>query len=219
MLRVSVTALPSGRPFGPIQLAVKSIAGALAVREASIPTRWPAGCPERHINHDGTFCIGEGAINSPHTAGDADLWWEALGKFLVGQRHAERSGEWLYPRSLHHGKASDHQRELERLAKGTQFEEDVERALHSRCGWLADELPRLHKDGTRLVNLRSPCPKGCEKRRHPIVRRRCKQRELMFRLVKEEHLRREAERKFWEAYPRKQCCGTMKSCPLPRGES
>jgi hypothetical protein len=207
-------ALPSGKPFGPIRLQIKASNGVIDVQEATKPGTWPVGCPERHINHDGTFCIGEGRINSPKTATDADLWWQALGKFLIGQRFADRHRKWPYPRSLHHGAASIHQRNLESLAKGTCFEGDVDDALHAQLGWLAGSIPRLHRDGTRLVNLRSPCPRGCKKRKHPILRRKCKQRDLMFRLVKEEHLRRQAEQRFWDNYPRKICCGTMGSCPL-----
>jgi hypothetical protein len=216
-LAASVTALPSGKPFGPVKVTSRSGSGSITVQEAASPTRWPTACPERHINHDGTFCIGEGAINTPHTSGDAELWWEALGKFLVGQRYADKHRVWPYPRSLHHGTASKHQRELERLSRGSIFEDDVENALHAQSGWLAGEIPRLHRDRSRLVNLRAPCPRGCTRRGDPILRRKCKQRQLMFKIVREEWRRRVAEEGFWASYPRRECCGTMDGCPLSKG--
>ena len=213
-LRAKVHALPSGKPYGPIDLLIKCSGNAVAVEERGKPTRWPVGCPERHINHDGSFCIGEGPINSPRTSGDAALWWEAIGKFLLGQRHADRYRRWLYPRSLHHGSASEHQRKLEDLAKGTPFADDVEQALHGGSSWLSGDIPRLHPKEARLTNLRAPCPRGCIRRGRPILRRKCKQRELMFEIVREEISRRKAEKLFWDNCPRKTCCGTMDGCPL-----
>ena len=220
-LKATVHALPSGKPYGPIDLLIKSSRDTVAVEEGAKPTRWPVGCPERHINHDGTFCIGEGPINAPRTAGDATIWWEAVGKFLLGQRHADRHRRWLYPRSFHHGSASKHQRKLEELAKGTSFEADVEYALHSRSGWLSGDIPRVHPKEARLTNLRAPCPRGCMRRGRPILRHKCKQRQLMFEIVREETARRKAEKSFWDHYPRKVCCGSMDHCPLqlPERES
>lgn len=213
-LKATAHALPSGKPFGPIVLLIRSRNSEVTVEEGVRPTRWPVGCPERHINHDGSFCIGQGAINLPRTAGDAAIWWEAVGKFLRGQRYADRYRQWPYERSLHHGAASDHQRKLEDLAKGTLFEADVELALHGGSSWLSDNLPRLHLKEPRLTNLRAPCPRGCMRRGHPVLRRKCKQRELIFDIVREETARRKAEKKFWDSYPRKTCCGTMDDCPL-----
>jgi hypothetical protein len=217
-LSASVQALPSGKPYGPVALLIKAKAGKVTVEEAASAARWPTACPERHINHDGTFCVGEGAINSPQTSGDAELWWEALGKFIVGQRYADAYRTWPYPRSLHHGDASKHQRKLESLARGTILANDVEDALHGQSGWISGPLPRLHRTENRLTNLRSPCPRGCTRRGRPIVRRRCKQRQLIFEIVREERHRRSAELEFWKSFPRKECCGTMENCPLANVE-
>jgi hypothetical protein len=115
--------------------------------------------------------------------------------------------------------------DMEKLAAGTALQEDVRQALDENRGWLADSLPRLTKDKTRLVNLRSPCPRGCCKRKSPLpkslgrvcypkLRRGCKQRELVLALVKLEYARRRKEEEFWKQHPRKTCCGTMRECPL-----
>lgn len=213
-LDVSISSLPSGKPVGAVALIIRSVAGQIRVSERSAGRRWPTGCPERHINYDGTFCVGEGPINSPQIADDAQIWWEALGNFLAGQRFADRRHEWPYPRSLHHGDASKHQVELERLAKGTEFEADVLRALELRTGWFANQSERPHRTEPRLTNLRNPCPLGCAKGKNRIAKRKCKRKEQMFRLLREEYLRRRAEKKFWASYPRKICCGTMDGCPL-----
>lgn len=217
-LVATVNALPSGKPYGPIALKIRSAKNKVAVGESGTPTRWPVACPERHINDDGTFCIGEGAINSPQTSGDAALWWEALGKFVVGQRYADKHRRWPYPRSLHHGAASKHQIELERLAKGTRFEADVHNALEFGSGWFAQQEERPHRTQPRLTNLRNPCPKGCKKRNNSIAKRKCEHKELMFQLLREEYLRRKAERDFWRQFPRKVCCGTLDDCPIARGK-
>jgi hypothetical protein len=118
---------------------------------------------------------------------------------------------------------------MEEKARGTLFEEDVHQALDHRTGWLAGDLPRLARDGSRLVNLRAPCPRGCFRRktplpkgamriRYPILRRSCKERETMLALVKLEYQRRKLEEEFWGHHPRTTCCGTMDKCPLRRSK-
>jgi hypothetical protein len=186
--------------------------------------RWPEGCPERHIEAPGTFCLGKGKPLQPSTNEQADTWWEWLRLFVGAQFFADRNQFWP-TRFLHHGDASDVQIEMEDLARGTIFENDVNQAHDDRTGWLAEKLPRLTKDATHLVNLRAPCPRGCVRRKaplpkgahrksYPVLRRACKQRQLVFSLVKLEYKRRKKEDEFWGHHPREICCGTMRDCPL-----
>jgi hypothetical protein len=156
---------PSGRPDSLVTLRIWFAAGMVNVGEQP-PRQWPLGCPERHINLDGSFCLGIGDPLSPRSARDADHWWSWLRQFIISQRIADRTRTWPGSRSLHHGDAADHQLKLEQLAAGTTFEREVREALEGGSNWLSGEIPRLTKDGERLVNLRAPCPRGCVLRQH-----------------------------------------------------
>lgn len=213
---VARVVLPSGRPDVGVTLQVTAPHGRISVKERP-PRRWPIGCPERHINRNGTFCLGVGDPIEPDTKADADDWWYWLSEFILSQRVADESGIWPNTRSLHHGDAYKHQKKMEDLAEGSPFQSEVTDALEGGDGWLAGEIPRLSKDGKRLVNLRAPCPRGCLRRKHPILRRKCKQKFLIYELIKHEHLRREEESKFWAEFEGRPCCETMKQCPLRTG--
>lgn len=190
------------------------------------PKIWPEGCPERHIEREGTFCLGKArAPLRPSRDAEADAWWEWLKQFLYAQFFADKNGFWPSDRALHHGNAADSQLKMEELARSSFLETDVAMALEARTGWLAGKLPRLTKDQKHLTNLRSPCPRGCFKRKtplpkgarrrvHPILRKGCKQKELILALIKLEYERRKKEDEFWASHPRKVCCGTMRDCPL-----
>lgn len=215
----------SGRPLPAVELRV-SVNERVRVTQRD-PARWPTACPERHIEVPGTFCLGKGEPLSPANTREADIWWEWLREFLVSQFFAERNHFWPSGRALHHGQAADVQLKMEAISAQTFLEDDVRHALEERKGWLAGQLPRLTKDGTRLVNQRAPCPRGCFKRRaplskganrklHPILRRSCKEKSILFSLIKLEHARRKSEMEFWDKHPRKVCCGTMFECPLKK---
>lgn len=204
---------PSGVPDQPLTLRVWISDSKVDICEEP-PRQWPHGCPERHINQDGTFCLGVGAPISPQSAEDADTWWSWLKQFILSQRVASRTGRWPSARALHHGDAVIYQLQLERLCLGTRFEAEVHSALEGECNWLSGDLPRLSKDGIRLVNLRSPCPRGCQRKGRPVIRRKCKSKEVVFEIVRAERRRRSEEARFWESWKSRPCCQTMKTCPL-----
>lgn len=205
---------PGGRPDAPVSLfAYLAADNSVEVRECN-PRQWPVGCPERHINKSGSFCLGVGEANRPTTLAHARCWWSWLHDFILGQRFADRFRRWPTSRALHHGDAHFHQLNLENLAAGTPFECEVAEALEVGSGWLAGAIPRLTREGTRLVNQRAPCPRGCVKRRKPILRRACKQKELIFKLVREERARRREDARFWAEFKGRTCCETMDVCPL-----
>ena len=216
----------SGRPLPTVALRVSSdVRVRVSQRD---PARWPTACPERHIEVPGTLCLGKGEPLSPASSREADTWWEWLREFITSQFFADRNQFWPSGRALHHGDAANVQLQMEAISAHTCFEEDVRNALENGKGWLAQKLPRLTKDGTRLVNQRAPCPRGCQKRRtplpkgfnrkpHPILRKSCKKADIMFALVKLERERRKKDGEFWDQHPRKVCCGTMSHCPLKKG--
>ena len=215
----------SGRPRPNVRLRVWADSR-VRVRERD-PNRWPIACPERHIEAAGTFCLGKGDPLSPRDDREVYIWWDWLRQFLTSQFFADKERYWPSGRGLHHGKASDIQIKMEKLAQGTIFEDDVRFALEEGRGWLAERLPRLTKDQTRLTNLGAPCPRGCFKRKaplpkgvhrknHPVVRSNCREKDLIREIIRLEFDRRRCEKEFWLWHPRKVCCGTMTNCPLER---
>ena len=63
----------------------------LSVREESPGTKFPARCPERHIQRDQTFCLG---LHTLEVVSDetAIQWWEQLRQYLCCQSIAEKTG-------------------------------------------------------------------------------------------------------------------------------
>ena len=176
--------------------------------------RWPTFCPQRHINKGGYFCLGLADVPIVNDAADAQLWWEILALHLQTQFAADATKLWPPELEWDHGEAGEIQASMEQLAEPHGLLNDVRSAHFYGEGWLADELPRLTKKADRLVNGRSPCPRQCKKRKHPILRRACPKREVVFQLVKLEREKRRQSALFWEAAKKEQCCGQMKNCPL-----
>jgi hypothetical protein len=188
----------------------------LVVHEAVIGTRLPSFCPELHVNEDGAFCIG---YRDYARACKQDIreFWDDLNAYLLNQDYASRRSAWPSGRWLSHGIAADYQLEAERLAKEAGWEAEYAAWLENKEGWLAGPLPRLSKDKSRLVNARTPCPRGCKSRLgRIIVRRACKKRQLLETLIHEEYARRAAEHRFFENIFRKKkrCCRRIMGCPL-----
>jgi hypothetical protein len=176
--------------------------------------RWPTFCPQRHINKGGHFCLGLAEVPIVNDTDSAQRWWEILSLHLQTQFVADATKLW--PRELEwdHGEAGEVQAIMERMAEQHGLLNDVRSAHFYGEGWLAGELPRLTKKEDRLVNGRSPCPRGCKKRKHPILRRACPKREAVFQLVRMEREKRRQSKLFWEAAKKEKCCGKMKNCPL-----
>jgi hypothetical protein len=209
---IAEVVLADGRKDDPVSLHVWAGQDRIWVRENS-PRRWPACCPERHIEAGGTFCLGIGDPVRPSTRSQARTWWSWLQQYIVRQRCADKTGIWPSVRALHHGDAHKHQLELERISAGTPFEEDVRDALEDGVGWLTGPLPKP-ENRTKAIRLGGWCPKGCRKGGRRISHRRCSHRRLIAALVEEELLRREEESSFWSSFAGVPCCGTMRDCPL-----
>ena len=121
-LRVSVP-LADGRTFDH-RLEVVAGRSALKVRELE-PRKLPAFCPERHINHDGSFCLNwqDGDPLPVTSAASAGCWWTALVQFLMLQPRAANRRRWPARRGWAHGDAAIHQNEAEHAAQrlGARF--------------------------------------------------------------------------------------------------
>lgn len=203
-------------PVIPLEISV-SVGGQLQAREYP-QNHWPNFCPQRHINLGGHFCLGLAEVPKVQDATSGSRWWKILSEHLQLQFVADATRAWPKNREWDHGDAGITQQQMETLVGDhPDLLADVRSAHVDGTGWLAGPLPRLSKDGKRLVNGRAPCPKGCLKRKHPILRRDCRDRDIVFRLVAMERLKRKQSSEFWNTVKDQACCGSMNDCPLQRG--
>lgn len=89
--------------------------GGVDVFEQDEDRRLPAACPERHINGNGSFCIGLDDAPDLTTVAGVDIFWARLAGFLSLQVYAGDTQTWPENKSWRHGQAGYSQRELERL--------------------------------------------------------------------------------------------------------
>src|SRR5690242_525156 len=88
------------------ELRVVEDAGEISVFERPVGRTLPACCPERHINPDGSFCIGLRA-GEGITEKNAPAWWEKLHVFILCQETAAETGSWPGEAQLSHGEAGE----------------------------------------------------------------------------------------------------------------
>lgn len=240
-LSVSATAQrPSGLDGRKYELSIKlQKDNRVAVFEMPEAGLLPRRCVERHINIDSSFCLHFNSttpIQSPETACQ---WWRSLGFFLNHQDHAARRRKWPMFAELSHGDdAAITQLKMEEIAGPLGWkDEEVIASIFRKRGWLAGPLPRLTKDKRGLVNVRTPCPRGCTRKHHPyrkascqrgdcvegckkihkaILRAECPNRAVVECLVLLERQRRNEEAEFYKDLKKDgvACCETMDGCPL-----
>ena len=197
-------------------LRISGVADMIEVGEFRPGAAFPADCPERHINLDGTFCLGFGAGKAILSLDEAIVWWGLLEEYLKLQRVAALTHRWPLRKAIAHGGAGPHHVAALDAARRLGLEEDYYEMLEGEPKWFGGQFPRVHGDANRLLNGRLPCPCGCSRKGRPNLRRDCPRKLLVVKLVREERLRRKKERAFREdcRHSRRKCCGTMKDCPL-----
>lgn len=165
----------------------------LAVQEKPEHHRLPAGCPARHINMDGTFCLGWGPslVAVPSSAVEAERAWATIAGYLHLQDRASASQTWPHQAAWAHGEAARAQNAIEELI----------RTLPPGIGALPPE---------RLMNptRRTPCACGSGRRLkdcHNVAVARL--RDLQLDLTR-------GEDEFWRSWGDRPCCGTMRECKL-----
>jgi hypothetical protein len=207
---------PNGGFWPQVSLEISiSDEGKLQAREQPAQ-RWPEFCPHRHINEGGFFCLGLSDVPVVSSGDDAVRWWRILAAHLQMQFVADFTKTWPKDMEWDHGEAGATQAIMERIAVQNGLLNDVQTAHRYGQGWLSVELPRLTKAGDRLVNGRAPCPRGCQRRKHPILRRSCEKRDIIYQLVKLERRKRDQSAAFWAVVKDKPCCGQMANCPLQK---
>lgn len=212
MLRVDV-APPrlSGAPGDRFELVIDTGAPEAIVSEAVAGARLPATCPERHINGDGTFCLG--LRRTPVTTGlEANAFWLTLRTYLLAQQFAERNGRWPPGRGLSHGyEAADWQLQAEAAAARCGLAADYAAALDHGAGWLARPLPDVRAVDHCSHDL--PPRPGADGM--IALADGCDVCAAITSFIDLEHRRREADADFTRfARMIRPCCHTMPRCPL-----
>ncbi len=216
MLAFSATPVrSSGRTTRQYDLSVREIAGELVVRENASEPLLPQQCPERHINRDGSFCLGLHAGESVCDKVTAGQWWDKLQVFLICQETANETGDWPTYAELSHGLAGEYQRQAEMLAEELGLIEEYQDAIQGSAGWIADMARQVKPSTLRLRNGRAPCTCGrIDRRGRALLRRDCWNAQLDCLAVLE-FQRRQAIDQFWASFEGiEQCCATMRNCPL-----
>lgn len=202
----------SGKDY---KLSIRRQGKALEVSEDIPGTGLPHACPTRHINKDGTFCIGLDAGQNIETVEDANHWWNSLGHFLQVQQFSEKRGYWPSHLGLSHGEAARHQLKLEALADSLGWKKEVLESIQYSKGWLSGKLPEIGRD-QKLANEWLSCPRGCQEAGKPIQIRQCLYRQEVTAMVNHELQRRKSEREYLQGLLSSgfRCCQSLPRCPL-----
>lgn len=214
---VDVVAVRASKTFTRLfELRIVHLADQILVFERPIGSTLPLCCPERHINPDGSFCIGIRAGESV-TMENAASWWEKLHAFALCQETAQETGYWPSEAQLSHGQAGDAELAAESAAHQLGLSSAYREAVAFDSGTIAAGLSKIDASSGLLRNGRSACVCGrTDRRGRALLRRDCHQRGLGCPIVLE-HRRRSLLAKYWNALQgRVKCCGTMNGCPLNR---
>jgi hypothetical protein len=193
----------------------------------------PTFCPQRHINHDGSFCLGWGQDAAPNVvnADSAEAWWGHVLAFLRLQMRAARARRWTGPEWAH-GSAAAHQLTAELAAEklGPDVLDDL-RQRRIEVGWArrraatGGRILKVRRRGRdwysvwetarRVVNKQQPCVCAAGSVRHHRRLRNCGDHaQQAYELAQSLLLWGEAEKQFWTQFRDRECCGTMDVCPL-----
>src|SRR5690606_34220449 len=147
-------------------LVVTQRASEVIVQErSSVGARLPQACPNRHINLDGSFCLGLNYTEMVVGHEEGRIWWVSLERLLELQPVVARTRIWPPAAELDHGVAGSHQFIAMRAAKSLGREEEYRNTRYGEPSWMTSLWPRTDKDGKRLLNGRAPCPVGCSGKR------------------------------------------------------
>jgi hypothetical protein len=201
------------------QFKVDASGKEIVVSERPVGSTLPACCPERHINLDGSFCIGLRA-GVGITDETAPAWWKKLHAFALWQETAAETGFWPSEAQLSHGEAAVWELAAEKAAEQLGLRSVYREAVAFDTGIIAVGVAKVSTKTGMLRNGRSACICGrIDRRGRPLLRRDCRSVgpgcPILF-----EHRRRVSIDDFWrELRGHVACCGTMRECPLRTGDA
>ncbi len=185
------------------------------MREHSGPSLLPAFCPQRHLNPDGTFCLGLNAGNAVTDFETRRKWWNKLHVFLTCQDTASETRTWPTSIEISHGAAGVTEVQSEEIAEKLGLLEEYQEAVREKTGVIADAVDRINPATGHLRNGRGPCFCGRRTKKGRIMLRRDCQKDSDACLVLREVRRKKQEDDYWSSLKGKHiCCGTMDDCPL-----
>ncbi|MCK1465879.1 E2 domain-containing protein [Bradyrhizobium sp. CW10] len=214
---IDAVAVRSSKAFTRVfQLRAVSFGDEIRVSERSIGSSLPACCPERHINPDGSFCIGLRA-GEGITDETAPAWWKKLHAFALWQETAAETGFWPSEAQLSHGEAGEIELAAERAADHLGLQSAYREAVAFGTGPIASSLAKINDKSRLLRNGRSACICGrTDRHGRSLLRRECHRTGRGCPVVLE-HWRRIKVNEYWRGLRGQACCGTMRECPLKAG--
>ncbi|MFN3548471.1 MAG: E2 domain-containing protein, partial [Mesorhizobium sp.] len=133
----AVVAVANGVGRTVADLRITDRSGKVTVSETVVGMAFPARCSERHIEWDGSFCIGYRAGLGIRTVDEAVVWWGLLEQFLRLQRVASRTRRWPARQAIAHGEAGPHHLRALEAARELGLEEDYFQMLEGEPKWFA----------------------------------------------------------------------------------
>jgi hypothetical protein len=130
----------------------------------------PSCCPERHINPDGSFCIGLRA-GEGITGETAPAWWDKLHAFALCQETAAETGFWPSEAQLSHGEAGEVELAAENAADQLGLRAVYREAVAFDTGLIASGLHKINAKTGMLRNGRNACVCGRTDRHGRILLR------------------------------------------------
>jgi hypothetical protein len=214
---VDVVAVRASKTFTRLfELRLVHLSDDISVFERVIGSTLPTCCPERHINPDGSFCIGLRA-GEGITDETAPAWWDKLHAFALCQETAAETGFWPSEAQLSHGGAGEVELAAEDAADQLGLRAVYREAVAFDTGLIASGLRKIAARTGTLRNGRSACVCGrTDRRGHILLRRDCHRSGLGCPIVFE-HRRRVMVDRYWRSLRgHVTCCGTMQECPLTK---
>lgn len=213
------------------QLVVTASGNRVSVRAVDGASNLPHFCPDRHINLDGSFCLGWDE-DDPSRIVDQDSarhWWSAVYQFLIRQVNANSRG--VFPGAEHgraHGGAARHQANAEKAAAllGPAFAQSArtgkfsvmkdKRPGRERLELRLDEerIARVSTQTEVIVGGHTMCPCGAIPARK--VETCGTHAQALATFILESHACQVADRKCLSdaAALGAVCCGTLHNCGL-----
>ena len=200
----------------------------LVVSEAIVGSALPESCPERHINPDGTFCIGVDAGANLATEKEYLDWWSLLDQYLQAQCVASRTKVWPIHKGLAHGGAGETQLRTIEIACRMGILDVYERHVTGGETWLGELLTEYKRQRDKLCVKSDNIVRVTEVAKRRILEgvygrapRRMSNRKrlsLIRELLETECKREFQEMEFWHSFldSGATCCHTMVNCPLRR---
>jgi hypothetical protein len=219
---------PGGR-FEAFSLIIENSQNGPKVRETE-PRRLPASCLERHINYDGSFCLGwsSGGNGTISDEAQARVFWTNLEKFLNSQLAASKTGRWPGQQNARaHGAAAAPQDRAENICahlgahmlrdlKRGKLTAEVDRRWHKeRLTLLRDGLPiaRTKKNKKAPFWVAKVCPCGTS----PSPATKCSDHAGLLAALSNDILQWRTEHQAYvysAVRDGQRCCGTMERCEL-----